>query len=89
MDVKERRSAKSMGHRKFLSLSLLKMRGFYYLGLEPFQVLTIISPPSLKLRRAFFYAEHKKMVGQGRLELPTSRLSVVRSNQLSYKPVFL
>jgi hypothetical protein len=27
-----------------------------------------------------------KMVGQGRLELPTSRLSVVRSNQLSYKP---
>ena len=26
------------------------------------------------------------MVGQGRLELPTSRLSVVRSNQLSYKP---
>ena len=28
----------------------------------------------------------KEMVGQGRLELPTSRLSVVRSNQLSYKP---
>ena len=28
------------------------------------------------------------MVGQGRLELPTSRLSVVRSNQLSYKPSF-
>ena len=26
------------------------------------------------------------MVGQGRLELPTSRLSVVRSNQLSYAP---
>ena len=26
------------------------------------------------------------MVGLGRLELPTSRLSVVRSNQLSYKP---
>ena len=30
----------------------------------------------------------KQMVGQGRLELPTSRLSVVRSNQLSYKPGF-
>ena len=27
------------------------------------------------------------MVGLGRLELPTSRLSSVRSNQLSYRPV--
>ena len=27
------------------------------------------------------------MVGTGRFELPTSRLSVVRSNQLSYAPV--
>ena len=27
------------------------------------------------------------MVGLGRLELPTSRLSGVRSNQLSYRPV--
>ena len=29
------------------------------------------------------------MVGTGRVELPTSRLSVVRSNQLSYAPVFI
>ncbi len=29
-----------------------------------------------------------KMVGLGRLELPTSRLSSARSNQLSYKPGF-
>ena len=29
----------------------------------------------------------KEMVGQGRLELPTSRLSSARSNQLSYWPV--
>jgi hypothetical protein len=29
------------------------------------------------------------MVGLGRLELPTSRLSSARSNQLSYKPVKL
>jgi hypothetical protein len=29
---------------------------------------------------------HAKMVGLGRLELPTSRLSSARSNQLSYKP---
>ena len=28
------------------------------------------------------------MVGLGRLELPTSRLSGVRSNHLSYKPLF-
>ena len=27
-----------------------------------------------------------EMVGLGRLELPTSRLSSARSNQLSYKP---
>ncbi len=28
----------------------------------------------------------KKLVGLGRLELPTSRLSGVRSNHLSYRP---
>ena len=28
-----------------------------------------------------------KMVGLGRFELPTSRLSGVRSNQLSYRPL--
>ena len=28
-----------------------------------------------------------RMVGLGRLELPTSRLSSARSNQLSYKPL--
>ena len=27
------------------------------------------------------------MVGRGRFELPTSRLSSARSNQLSYRPV--
>jgi hypothetical protein len=30
----------------------------------------------------------KKMVGLGRFELPTSRLSSARSNQLSYRPSF-
>ena len=30
---------------------------------------------------------HFKVVGLGRLELPTSPLSGVRSNQLSYKPI--
>ncbi len=30
--------------------------------------------------------DDKHVVGRGRLELPTSRLSGVRSNQLSYRP---
>ena len=30
--------------------------------------------------------EARRLVGLGRLELPTSRLSSARSNQLSYKP---
>jgi hypothetical protein len=33
-----------------------------------------------------FLASPKELVGPGRLELPTSRLSGVRSNQLSYGP---
>src|SRR5512134_2243692 len=32
-------------------------------------------------------ADAAKVVGLGRFELPTSRLSSARSNQLSYKPV--
>src|SRR3954469_18207506 len=45
------------------------------------------SPPSLKLRRTTFtrYRE-RRLVGLGRFELPTSRLSSARSNQLSYRP---
>ena len=34
------------------------------------------------------YAPDRKMVGLGRLELPTSRLSGVRSNHLSYRPMY-
>jgi hypothetical protein len=37
-------------------------------------------------RRASWRVPLTKMVGLGRLELPTSRLSSARSNQLSYKP---
>src|ERR1700739_861481 len=32
-------------------------------------------------------SEARRLVGLGRLELPTSRLSSARSNQLSYKPL--
>ena len=40
-------------------------------------------PPQSLVRTAC----HQFMVGLGRLELPTSRLSGVRSNHLSYKPL--
>ena len=42
----------------------------------------------LEVRRTFFSHAFPrgKMVGLGRLELPTSRLSSARSNQLSYRP---
>ena len=39
----------------------------------------------LKLQIRF---EISKLVGLGRVELPTSRLSGVRSNQLSYRPLW-
>ena len=53
-------------------------------------------PPSLKRRRATFAVRRlacqpkrlwpRRLVGLGRFELPTSRLSSARSNQLSYRP---
>jgi hypothetical protein len=42
---------------------------------------------AIRLRRATFAAlRERRLVGLGRFELPTSRLSSARSNQLSYKP---
>src|ERR1700704_7193727 len=58
-------------------------------------VALIVRSPSLALRRSSLRsrrpaepeaAEQRRLVGLGRLELPTSRLSSARSNQLSYKP---
>ena len=43
------------------------------------------APHSVLCKRAD-NAELEKMVGLGRFELPTSPLSGVRSNQLSYRP---
>src|SRR5437899_11511463 len=45
--------------------------------------------PSFKKACRAEAAEQRRMVGLGRLELPTSRLSSARSNQLSYKPLTL
>jgi hypothetical protein len=42
--------------------------------------------PSYRRARRAEAAERRRLVGLGRLELPTSRLSSARSNQLSYKP---
>ena len=43
--------------------------------------------PSFKEACQAEAAEQRRLVGLGRLELPTSRLSSARSNQLSYKPL--
>jgi hypothetical protein len=52
----------------------------------PFALATAQPPPFKKACRAEA-AEQRRLVGLGRLELPTSRLSSARSNQLSYKPL--
>ena len=41
---------------------------------------------SLQRRKYIFPTQHEDVVGLGRFELPTSRLSSARSNQLSYRP---
>ena len=43
--------------------------------------------PSFKKACRAEAAKQRRLVGLGRLELPTSRLSSARSNQLSYKPL--
>jgi hypothetical protein len=45
--------------------------------------------PSFKRACRAEAVEQRRLVGLGRLELPTSRLSSARSNQLSYKPLTL
>src|SRR6266436_1469823 len=49
------------------------------------------SPGTLRfaLRGCATRSRRRSVVGLGRLELPTSRLSSARSNQLSYKPLTL
>src|SRR5580692_6120784 len=58
----------------------------------------LLRSPSLALRRSSLRSrglpsrscwKQRRLVGLGRLELPTSRLSSARSNQLSYKPLTL
>ena len=51
--------------------------------------LATAQQPSFKKACRAEAAEQRRLVGLGRLELPTSRLSSARSNQLSYKPLTL
>jgi hypothetical protein len=50
---------------------------------------TNASRPASFKRGSATRSRRRSVVGLGRLELPTSRLSSARSNQLSYKPVTL
>jgi hypothetical protein len=65
-------------------------------GPETRRRMHLMRSPPLAVRRPSFKeacraeaAEQRRLVGLGRLELPTSRLSSARSNQLSYKPLTL
>ena len=82
------------------SISLLKARKPANRGLQALQRLTTLPPDGggerdrtdglLRARQALSqlsYTPVTDVVGLGGLEPPTSRLSAVRSNQLSYRPV--
>ena len=68
-----------------LLLENARPRSSYYAFLA---FLRHVSPFGKSFANASAFAAAKnKMVGLGRLELLTSRLSGVRSNQLSYRPI--
>jgi hypothetical protein len=57
-------------------------------GPEPVSALRATpGTPRFALRGCATRSRRRSVVGLGRLELPTSRLSSARSNQLSYKPL--
>src|SRR3981189_2643213 len=68
---------------------LLACRAVARVNQPAFAHWTTARPPSFKRARRAAAAEQRRLVGLGRLELPTSRLSSARSNQLSYKPLTL
>ena len=70
---------------EMLALSRSLRRKFCHARLRPFWA----SPGTLRStleRGCATRSRRRSVVGLGRLELPTSRLSSARSNQLSYKP---
>ena len=63
------------------------MSCFYLLKLQQITYYRSLLPSSSFLREFTLYAVFKvRLVGSSGLEPPTSRLSGVRSNQLSYEP---
>ena len=64
------------------------MSCFYLLKLQQITYYRSLLPSSSFLREFTLYAVFKvRLVGSSGLEPPTSRLSGVRSNQLSYEPL--
>src|SRR6476469_2818964 len=60
------------------------------LGYEPNELPDCSTPrQSQVISNLRSQTRNPKLVGLGRFELPTSRLSGVRSNQLSYRPISL
>ena len=59
------------------------------LGYEPNELPDCSTPRQISISDLKSQTRDLKLVGLGRVELPTSRLSGVRSNQLSYRPLHL
>ena len=59
------------------------------LGYEPNELPDCSTPRQISISNLKSQFRDLKLVGLGRVELPTSRLSGVRSNQLSYRPKIL
>src|SRR5690349_6098649 len=94
-----RERAKSGGARRDrtddLMLAKHALSQLSYGPLPEDECLLVQRSPPLALRRSSLRSRkacraeaawQRRLVGLGRLELPTSRLSSARSNQLSYKP---
>ena len=79
------------GHCQHQALCLLP-NGFLFLGLRRAVSHLSLGIPDLSATPSHGHqkkrAQALRMVGLGRFELPTSPLSGVRSNQLSYRPNF-
>jgi hypothetical protein len=54
---------------------------------QPKLAETALAPPLRASPGSLYSLRERRLVGLGRFELPTSRLSSARSNQLSYRPM--
>ena len=65
------------------------LKSFDFSGDEEIRTLDPLLARQVLSQLSYTPVPFKKLVGLGRLELPTSRLSGVRSNHLSYKPLLV